>query len=208
MSEKENGDLFLLKSGLVVIDAAMYIAQEKKKDVNFAHIFKEHQNIFSAARNAISDDFQQYQNDLSRAREYEGYIVKNNARYKANGLWLENPKSMLFKTWTRNPINNVKRYEFMTVCWTSEKKNRYVISVDPELNLSLNGLGQELERHETMKRRESGQDRPSFPKRFLSDNADPWYYGQGHNYTIVDSPFCGSLLSPEEVMKIHGTWGE
>ena len=59
---------------------------------------------------------------------------------------------------------------------------------------------------EKARREELGRPRPVEPKRHPADNADPWYFGQGHDYTIVDSPARGTVLSAEEVMAIHSAF--
>ena len=44
------------------------------------------------------------------------------------------------------------------------------------------------------------------PKAFFLNNFDPWYFGQGHNYTIIDSPKQGTILTAREVETIHTSW--
>jgi hypothetical protein len=88
----------------------------------------------------------------------------------------------------------------MVVDWSAPGKARFVISVPPKVGLHLQGLGLALEAAEHAKRQRLAQPRPTFPRRPPSDNADPWYFGQGHGYTIVDSPFRGTVLSADEAL--------
>jgi hypothetical protein len=37
------------------------------------------------------------------------------------------------------------------------------------------------------------------PNRPGYDNPDPWYDGRAHDYTIIDSPRCGTVLTAEEI---------
>jgi hypothetical protein len=39
------------------------------------------------------------------------------------------------------------------------------------------------------------------------DNPDPWYDGRGQDFTIVDAPRAGSMLSPEEIESIFLKFG-
>ena len=97
-------------------------------------------------------------------------------------------------------------YPFLTVDCSQPQKNRFIISVAPESGTHLKGLGQRLEQREALKRKHLGQERPVEPIRYPSDNSDPWYFGQGHQYTIIDSPWEGTILTAEEVQNIHESW--
>ncbi len=204
---KNNDDYNALLEGLKVIDAAMFIAESiNEKEVDFSSIFKNYSNIFTDARKMLNDDLAHYKQDCKNGFEYDAYVIKQKNKIKVKGLCLKDPKSSLFKMWTRNPVDGKKRYEFLTIHLTSNNKNRYIISIDPESQISLMGLGEFLEKHEKEKREKLNLQRPINPIRYPSDNSDPWYFGQGHNYTIIDSPFCGSILSIEEIVKIHSCW--
>jgi hypothetical protein len=45
------------------------------------------------------------------------------------------------------------------------------------------------------------------PPRAGYDNADPWYDGRAHGFTIVDSPRSGTLLTAEEIESIFLRFG-
>lgn len=204
----KKNDFLILKEGLKVIDAAFYIA-EKDNIINpdFTNIFENYPNIFKIAREYLKNDIDLFLEDCSNGIEYDAFLKKDKEKIKVSGLFLNNPKSGLFKLWARNPLIGMKKYDFINVLiGNKENKNRYIISVDPESLYTLNGLGELLEKREKEKRIQLNLQRPIHPIRYPSDNSDPWYFGQGHNWTIIDSPNCGSILSKEEVIEIHKNW--
>jgi hypothetical protein len=85
---------------------------------------------------------------------------------------------------------------------------RAILSVTPDSKASLRGLGGLLDRAEAERRRQvfGADDRVADPAtgarkvpRPGYDNADPWYDGRAHGYTIVDSPRAGTMLTPGEM---------
>ena len=97
-------------------------------------------------------------------------------------------------------------YDFLVVDWSTEEKRRFVISVDPNSGYHLRGLGAALEREESRERARLGVPRPAEPRRLPADNSDPWFFGQGHGYTIVDAPFAGTVLDADAVRRVHTSW--
>jgi len=94
---------------------------------------------------------------------------------------------------------------------------RSILSLRPDSAASLEGLGLLLEQAEAVRRREiyGVDDRvtdPSsgaiLPPRPGYDNADPWYDGRAHEYTLVDSPRSGTLLRAEEIEAILLRFGQ
>lgn len=90
---------------------------------------------------------------------------------------------------------------------------RVIISLDPlwvcpvtGRKPTLEGLGYSLEQREAeIRLLDNGMDYRSGEPRFgdgYSDNDDPWYDGRAFDYTIVDSPRCGTELSLSEVVNI------
>lgn len=106
----------------------------------------------------------------------------------------------------------------LAVSWRlADGEWRHIVSVEPEADLRLTGLGAALEAAE--RRAEAGRTPrpgreivPLGQGRFGGDIASPWYDGRGHAFTIVDSPSigsgddarCASLLSPEAVWAVLG----
>jgi class 3 adenylate cyclase len=214
--EKRHGrqvtDRMLLEAGIRVVDAAFYLMEKNEYGAEFAQIFQFEPRWFAQERSFLKGDRTRYQEDLkARSRTYQAST--GGCAEPVTGLWADHPQSILFKFWARNDPGapGGKGYPFLAVDWSkpsSEGKttNRFVISVDPGSQRHLQGLGEILEACESKKREELGQQRPIHPIRYPSDNSDPWYFGQGHEFTIIDSPHEGTVLTPEEVQRIHAEW--
>lgn len=93
---------------------------------------------------------------------------------------------------------------------------RCILSVTPGCGASLEGLGKLLDAAESERRVKvlGADDRKTDPAtgaRLVArpgyDNADPWYDGRGHDYTIVDAPRSGTLLTADEIEAIFLTFG-
>ena len=85
---------------------------------------------------------------------------------------------------------------------------RCILSVTPDSGASLRGLGGLLDEAESDRRRQVyGEDDRVIdpatgsrkPPRAGYDNADPWYDGRAHGFTIVDSPRSGTMLTADEI---------
>lgn len=151
----------------------------------------------------------------------------SNGLYEVEGLLYNKvPKSTLTKAWARVDSENSSGdgfvFTFIPVSMDRElsslangeciRTNRVIISVEPNSGYSLNGLAKQLEIAEKEKEdmvfadhkhlmRCRDKRRPGFNQSWCS-NDDPWYDGQNFNYTIVDSPRRGSILSLDEIKKI------
>lgn len=210
---REVTDILLLEAGLRVIDAAFYLMEKNPYGAELSYIFQFEPGWFAEERRFLEQDRTRYGEDLKlRSLTYEANI--GGRPQPLIGLWLDHPESILFKFWARNDPRapGGKGYSFLAVDWsepsnaTKPAKHRFVISVDPESQSQLKGLGELLEGFESKKRKELGQERPPEPARPGADNSDPWYFGQGHGFTIVDSPHAGTVLTAEEVRRNHAEW--
>jgi class 3 adenylate cyclase len=202
-------DAMRLEAGMRVIDAAFYLMERSKQHADFANIFRFGPDWFQEERRLIKRDRALYDEDWElRSHSYKACVKGRPAPLE--GIWLDHPQSILFKFWARNDrrAEGGRGYAFLCVDWSDAErlKNRFVISVSPETEMSLKGLGELLEKEESARRKELGKERPVQPIRHPSDNSDPWYFGWGHDYTIVDSPRAGTVLTGEEVQKIHESW--
>ncbi len=124
------------------------------------------------------------------------------------------PRSKLNKYWVRAagyPFF-ICPYDLPIRGTTAEQARRVILSLDPLWRdgtgraVSLRGLGAALERAECRLRERSPlgdtRDRtPRWPDGSVN-NADPWYDGRGHEYTIVDSPAEGTLLPFAQVVDV------
>lgn len=138
---------------------------------------------------------------------------------------VQNPEDpnccMFFKDWARTDksVGGGSGYSAMSVFMRETHKTvrRCIISVKPDICINLKGLTDLLEREETAERirlygfddrvtdKKSGlllNPRPGYL------NADPWYDGRGHGYTIIDAPRSGTLLTAEQIETIFIEYGK
>jgi hypothetical protein len=149
----------------------------------------------SEERNLIGADRDAYERDKRRGRVCKARINRGDDAVRVSGLWLTRPESLFFKPWARTDPQapGARGYEFLAVDASTAPDaeidlGRFIFSVDPESGADLRGLGEMLERRESERRAERDMPRPLEPRRLPADNADPWYFGQGHDFTIVDAP--------------------
>jgi hypothetical protein len=130
-------------------------------------------------------------------------------------------RCIFFKDWARTDrAGSPGGRGFAALCvFCSEgprQPPRAILSVSPDSKASLRGLGGLLDRAEAERRRAvfGVDDRvaePATGQRRLPrpgyDNADPWYDGRAHRYTIVDSPRSGTLLTAEEIGRLFLEFG-
>ena len=211
LASRHNGatctDLHRVEYGLRVIDAAMFLMEAAPQEGDFASIFRFAPEWFGEERRLLEDDLATYHEDVAlRSHTYAARV--NGMSEPVVGIWLDHPRSLFFRVWGWNDPKapNGRGYPFLAIDFSMPGKARYVIGVSPESGTNVNGLGQLLERHETEKRERLGKQRPIHPIRYPADNSDPWYFGQGHNYALVDSPGQGTILTAAEVQKIHEEW--
>jgi serine/threonine protein kinase len=133
-------------------------------------------------------------------------------------------RCLFFKDWARadaeragTPPGFVALCVFMS---RADKLGRAIISVTPKSRTSLRGLGRLLEAKEREKRlKEFGRDSrdfdaagarkpPRYAERGDDSSADPWYDGRAHDYTIVDGPASGSVLTVDEIEALVCQFGE
>jgi hypothetical protein len=190
--------------------------------------------LFDAAdRQAVAADLDRYRRKLADPRtharlvrlrlpgqfggtvEVEALLVRD----------VQNPddpeRCAFFKDWARSDrtlSNDGRGFAALCVfCPEGPRQvRRAILSVTPDSKASLRGLGALLDRAESERRRQvfGVDDRVVDPATGAGkvprpgyDNADPWYDGRAHRYTIVDSPRAGTLLSAEEIEQIFLAFG-
>jgi hypothetical protein len=126
-----------------------------------------------------------------------------------------------FKDWARTDAKrcpNGRGFVALSVFLSegTRQVRRCILSVTPDSGASLFGLGNLLDQEESDRRRQiyriddrqtdpvTGEAKPSRPG---YANADPWYDGRAHRYTIVDAPRSGTLLTADEVEAIFMRFG-
>jgi hypothetical protein len=129
---------------------------------------------------------------------------------------------IFFKDWARSDTRHSRLgrgFAALSVFHSegSGHVRRCILSVRPDSGATLRGLGDLLDEAESARRQEvhgvddrvqdpvTGQSRTPRPG---YANADPWYDGRAHDYTIIDSPRSGTLLTAGEVEGIFLRFGE
>ncbi len=135
---------------------------------------------------------------------------------------LDDPeRCMFFKDWARSDRERSPGGEgflglSVFISESPRDPRRCILSVSPDSGASLRGLAALLDRAESDRRRQvyGDDDRVTDPAtgvpkplRAGYDNADPWYDGRAHGFTIVDSPQSGTLLTAEEIEEIFVRFG-
>jgi serine/threonine protein kinase len=227
--------LKLVKYVLGRIDQGEKIGTEIKEREKEVDAFAAPGLFDAADRAAVTDDLERY---FAKLDDYErtlprlarlrlpsqfGEPVELDALLVRDVQNMDDPARVsYFKDWARSDTDrspNGRGFLALSVFHseTPTKPRRCILSVTPRSYASLRELGSQLDKAEGAKRvREIGVDdrkvdpNTGDPKepRPPYDNADPWYDGRAHNYTIVDSPRDGTLLTPEEIEKIFLEYGE
>jgi hypothetical protein len=130
-------------------------------------------------------------------------------------------RCLFFKNWARTDARRSadgKGFVALAV-FLSEgpgQRRRAILSVTADSRVSLRGLGARLDEAEAARRRQlyGDDDRVRDPDtkalkpcRSGYANADPWYDGRAHGYTIVDAPREGTVLTADEIEDILLRYG-
>lgn len=159
---------------------------------------------FKEEVNLLKKDYTNFIEDFKHTEEFKAYIPSVNDICDETKVLVfkEQPICNLHKFWAREESDaSVLMIPFKN---SENIINRVIISVRPEDKYTLPCLGYELEKAETAKRATINKERrgnPRFEKEYCN-NADPWYDGRGHQYSIVDSPNEGTVLTYSEIIKV------
>jgi len=147
---------------------------------------------FARERAYLAQDRQVYWSDIERGRRFVGSFPDAGLS-AAPILVLDNPKSALFKHWSRSP--EPKRPEeaalLLGVRWGADT---WVFSTDPAQGLSLRTLAEAFGAAEARK----------------SDGAEgsAWFDGAVFRHTLIGSPNRGTRLDFEEVVSVLSSWAK
>lgn len=192
-------------------------------------IFPE-QNPFSKELEFVASDYDRYLRDLAGEGVVDKKLLRlplynrnQKALEEVDALfWNRPPSCSLHKYWARQDKNSPSGTGYVcTFIPFSPKEvtlpsgetrstSRVVISVFPGSKVYLKGLAESLEHAERETERaifgdNAGMWRSRATRRFPEpwcDNEDPWYDGRNFNYTIVDAPRVGSLLTVQQIKDI------
>lgn len=153
----------------------------------------------------LEDDHERFEEDIKTSETFKIFVpTRTEVTHEVSVLAFTQPtKSKLQKYWAREECD----CGVLVVPFDRENSgsiDRFIVSVDPSGDLMLPVLGRRLELAEAAERNRIGRPRVG-PPRFeaeYSDNADPWYDGRGHGYTIVDSPSVGTVLNYDQVIQV------
>jgi hypothetical protein len=201
------------------------------KDLYNASLFEASEE-YSGEIRLIKEDYIKYKSDLSNENICTKLKMKlplvDSSKVKLKEVdalfWNVIPSCLLHKYWARQDETSPKGtgYTFTFIPSEVDEKTieraekmkltvyKAIISVDPRSEVCLKGLGICLEEAEKEKETRlfgrnievwRSRKRARFPEDWC-DNEDPWYDGRNFNYTIVDAPREGSLLTIKEMQHI------
>lgn len=202
----ESSNIEKLKKGFEIlnfINKKNYTKEELLSDAPF-----KKENPFLDLKSKIDNDYDCYLRDIVNGDKVTINLknTSSNAVEEVDGLILKDPESSLFKFWARDDKINSPQNKGFAFLFVVFDDKRYIISVDPDTNYTLKGLGELLEIEESKKRKLIGNIRKGENRKGYN-SPDPWYDGKApiHNYTIVDTPMGGTVLTEEEIKKITFT---
>jgi hypothetical protein len=184
-------------------------------------------------RREVRDDAERYRRKLAEPRTHArratlrlpgqfGGTVEVEALLARDVENADDPgRVVFFKDWARTDAGrcpNGRGFVALSVFLSEGPRQvrRCILSVKPDSEASLRGLGKLLDEAEAERRRgifgvddravdpATGLPRPARPG---YDNADPWYDGRAHHYTIVDGPRCGTTLTADEIEALFLKFG-
>jgi Caspase domain len=133
----------------------------------------------------LAKDLEVYRQDVAQGEKWDVRLSGGPAR--AEALLLRQPKSLLFKYWTRSPCPAPLGgpFPFLAV---SMGGSQWVFSTDPAQKLSLKPLAEALQNAER-------KQAPGHADR------DPWFDGKSVQHNFLASPRAGTRLSEATVLR-------
>lgn len=214
-----------MEDGLTLVARATESAWREGKPLEDVDAFAASEILTPQDRDEVSRDLERYrrilQHPTTHTRRVKLALPKpGGGRAEVPGLLVrdlgaagDKEPCLFFKDWARNDASTCPEtggFVALSV-FTSEspaEKRRCILSVRRGAGVWLNGLGAALDAAEASERaRLHGQDDrvrdletgALKPPRPGYDNADPWYDGRAHGYTIVDAPRSGTVLSADRI---------
>ena len=182
---------------------------EQQTDLHDSEIFTK-PHPFDHAHDLITRDYNSYLEDIKQCRQVWLTLPYKDRKDRgiADAAIIENPRSLLFRSRARRDKVHSSSGKGFSILIINYDNKRYVISADPQTQFYLKGLGDLLEEVEKKKRKALGMERQGQPRPGYT-SSDPWYDGRDsfHNYTIIDTPRNGTLLTWDEIQKIVLQYG-
>jgi len=176
----------------------------------------ENHSEFGKVVRKLEADSAYYRSDVENGRTITVELLGRNRSKRAvrTLVCLKTPQSSLLKHWAHSigvPGSDPPRpFECLVVPYgllgrhpsgSGVHFKRVMISVRGDADVLLGDIGRHLELSEQQEREQRGivqHGGARYPE--ISPSPDPWYDGRGHNYTIVDSPRGGTLLSYQQII--------
>jgi hypothetical protein len=165
-------------------------AADAGKDPFVSNLFEE-SSQFARERAFLKKDESVYREDVRRG---EHWLVQLPGGPPTSAmLVLEQPKSLLWKYWSRRDTSAPAggSYLLLVVDWG---KGNWVISTDPIQRLPIKDLATALQAAEVQKNPEAA--------------SDPWFDGAPFGHTLVAAPRGGSKLSSQQILGVIKKWGK
>lgn len=214
----KNNDIPFPQKHLAILEKSFELLDKiidifSKKDNPWMPNFLDELFGFDDLKRSIIDDALIYRSDLEKSTTQTLKLINNQTGIveDVDFIATDNPKSFLWKYWVRGDRENSTLGQgFIINCaffdtFKAQGRNRAIIATDPNTPYSLKGLGILIEKyeiasliqnHNETKESLCENSRPGFHR------ADPWYDGRApiHNYTIIDAPRAGSVLTNDELL--------
>lgn len=191
--EEKVANLERVKEGLKFMNF-LYSKSEEGYDIFQNRLLFSGVERYERAMRKAEDDYFDYLFDLNQSQKIVLFLplISGKGKKKVDGLIVKNPKSFLLKEWVRRDKQNSSLKQGFSFLMTNFRNKRYILGVDPEKGVNLQGLGDLLNQKEAEKRKDIGR-----PLDFC------WYDGNCpfFNYRIIDSPQDGSSLSHQEILE-------
>jgi len=145
---------------------------------------------FAKERAFLAADHAVYRQDVARGERW--WVRLPGGPVRAAGLILYEPRSLLFKYWSRQDTSapGGDAYLFLGV---RQEGRRWIFSVDPVQRLSLKGLAEALQ----------AADAARDPEKAVRD---PWFQGDRFANTLVAAPHGGPVIDDAEVVRVVRRW--
>ena len=167
----------------------LWSAVDQKTDIFGTPLF-EHGSEFARERAFLREDRDVYRQDVARGNRW---IVKlPDGPPHCSALILRRPKSLLWKSWSRQDPEAPDGGAYLFLGVTPEE-GQWIFSTDPVQKLPIKELAAALQEAEKKKDAEAAE-------------ADPWFDGKPFGHTLVAAPRNGTKLSDEEVIKVVKDW--
>jgi serine/threonine protein kinase len=223
----------LVLHGMDLVGAVVAEACKQRLPIERIDAFAVSPVLTDADRQDVLRDRDRYQAKLHNPRcavrraelelpDSEGNLVRVPALLARDVQNPDDPERCIyFKDWARSDATRAGSGPgFVALCIFqtegADHVRRCILSVTPQSGVSLEGLGELLDNAEAERRIEiHGVDNrvqdpvrgePLAPRPGYR-NADPWYDGRGHRYTILDAPRSGTLLTAEEIEELFLRFG-